>query len=538
MAEFKLGRIRFIWKNNWATGVTYVKDDIVRNGGKTYVCILGHTADTSFYTDLNNIPTRWNQVSDGSEWKGDWATSQYYKVSDLVKFGGRLYLCNTGHTSNASATSGTSPETTAGLEADQAKWDLYATSFDWKGNWATTTRYKTNDVVRYGAISYVCNTGHTSSATANSDSDGLEQDLSKWDTYAKGFDWIGNWATSTRYKRNDVVLYGGTSYVCNTGHQSASTAANGLELDQSLWDYFHKGIEFKGTWSGTTVRYKTNDIVKYGADLWICTLNHTSSTTFSDATNWSLFVGGLEYENSWDSAGIYQPGDIVSYGGYAYVAVTNNTNKIPTSNLSDWDLFTTGFNFLGDWADATAYRVGDVLRLNGYTYVALLDHTSNVLTNIPPNLTNWSRLNSGVKWAATSQTFTGIAGINISSAGTGATFDITNSNTTYTVAPNLAGTGYVTGETIKILGSDVGGISPANDIVLTIVASGGLISSVSSSVGYSVSWKSGVSYVLGDAVAFGVNSYICILADFKPCPQYCPLKVYFSSLYTLYSHLR
>jgi len=512
MAEFKLGRIRFIWKNNWATGVTYVKDDIVRNGGKTYVCILGHTADTSFYTDLNNIPTRWNQVSDGSEWKGDWATSQYYKVSDLVKFGGRLYLCNTGHTSNASATSGTSPETTAGLEADQAKWDLYATSFDWKGNWSTATRYKTNDVVRYGAISYVCNTGHTSSATANSDSDGLEQDLSKWDTYAKGFDWIGNWATSTRYKRNDVVLYGGTSYVCNTGHQSASTATNGLELDQSLWDYFHKGIEFKGTWSGTTVRYKTNDIVKYGADLWICTLNHTSSTTFSDATNWSLFVGGLEYENSWDSAGIYQPGDIVSYGGYAYVATTNNTNKIPTSNLSDWDLFTTGFNFHGDWVGAHDYRVGDVLRLNGYTYVALLDHTSDVLTNIPPNLTYWSRLNSGVKWAATSQVFTGIAGINISSAGTGATFDITNSNTTYTVAPNLAGTGYVTGETIKILGSDVGGISPANDIVLTIVASGGLISSVSSSVGYSVSWKSGISYVLGDAVAFGVNSYICILA--------------------------
>ena len=30
MAEYKLGRIRFIWKNNWATGTTYVKDDIVR----------------------------------------------------------------------------------------------------------------------------------------------------------------------------------------------------------------------------------------------------------------------------------------------------------------------------------------------------------------------------------------------------------------------------------------------------------------------------------------------------------------------------
>ena len=28
MAEFKLGRIRFIWKGDWVTGTTYYKDDI------------------------------------------------------------------------------------------------------------------------------------------------------------------------------------------------------------------------------------------------------------------------------------------------------------------------------------------------------------------------------------------------------------------------------------------------------------------------------------------------------------------------------
>ena len=30
MAEFKLGRIRFIWKGDWITATTYYKDDIVR----------------------------------------------------------------------------------------------------------------------------------------------------------------------------------------------------------------------------------------------------------------------------------------------------------------------------------------------------------------------------------------------------------------------------------------------------------------------------------------------------------------------------
>ena len=274
MAEFKLGRIRFIWKNNWATSTSYLKDDIGRYGGKTYVCVIGHTAAADFYTDLNHVPTRWNQVSDGTAWKGDWTTSTYYKVNDIVKYGGRLYLCNLGHTSNASADSSTSPDITAGLEADQAKWDVYATSFDWKGDWATGTRYKVDDVVKYGGISYVCNTGHHSAATANTDSDGLEQDLSKWDVYAKGFDWIGAWAPATRYKKNDVVLYGGTTYVCNTGHASAATITLGLEADQGLWDYFHKGITFLGDWSASSVRYKVNDIVKFGSDLWICITAH------------------------------------------------------------------------------------------------------------------------------------------------------------------------------------------------------------------------------------------------------------------------
>ena len=35
MAEFKLGRIRFIWKDNWAATTAYLKDDVIRYGGRT-----------------------------------------------------------------------------------------------------------------------------------------------------------------------------------------------------------------------------------------------------------------------------------------------------------------------------------------------------------------------------------------------------------------------------------------------------------------------------------------------------------------------
>ena len=92
--------------------------------------------------------------------------------------------------------------------------------------------------------------------------------------YAEGFDWKTDWSIVTRYKVNDLVKYGGYTYVCNLYHTSAATTALGLEADQAKWDIFNPGLEYKGAWSGSFVRYKINDIVKQGAGLWICTTQH------------------------------------------------------------------------------------------------------------------------------------------------------------------------------------------------------------------------------------------------------------------------
>jgi hypothetical protein len=380
MAEFKLGRIRFVWKGDWTTTTVYYKDDIVRNGGNTYVCIAGHTAPSLFTT---NQSTYWNKISDGIEWKSDWQTNTYYKVNDIVKYGGYLYIANEAHTSAVTESDG--------LELDQLKWDLFCEGFDYKEDWATSTRYKVNDIVKYNGTVYVCVDDHTSASTI---ADGLELDLSKWNIFSEGFYWTNTWSTSVRYRKNDIVRYGGQLYVCNTGHTSAATAALGLEANQSDWDYLHKGIEYKGDWSAVT-RYKINDVVKYGGGVWICTTYHTSQTYFTeDEAKWDQFVEGLEFEDSWNSATRYQPGDFVTYGGYSYVAITNNLNSTPVDNPSDWDLFTTGFRFIGDWSSVTSYLVGDVIRLGGYTYLCIDDHNNQR----PPNLTYWQRLNSGIKW--------------------------------------------------------------------------------------------------------------------------------------------
>jgi hypothetical protein len=347
--------------------------------------VKGHTSSADFYTDSSH----WNLFSDGTKWQSDWSTATFYKINDIVRYGGIIYICNTGHTAQAT------------LEADQSKWDQFATSIDWKDNWVAATVYKANDLVKYGGNIYLCNTGHTAAAT---NALGLEADTLKWDLFSEGQDWKQNWAISTRYKVNDIIKYGGTLYVCNTGHTSNATAANGLEADQSKWDYLNKGFDYLGEWTNVT-RYKVNDIVLYGATLYICTTHHTSvatnpdsqlGTLQADIANWEKFVPGLEFENTWQPDERYQPGDFVTYGGNQYVANDNVFAENPASS-SKWDLVTSGFNLRGDWGDDSTnqdYRIGDVVRLGGYTYLCIADHQAQR----PPNATYWALLNQGIEW--------------------------------------------------------------------------------------------------------------------------------------------
>jgi hypothetical protein len=338
MAEFKLGRIRFVWKDQWTTGTTYYKDDVVRYGGRTYICTIGHTASVNFYTDVDVSPTRWNQLTEGQDWKGEWSTSEFYKEQDLVKYGGILYICNDSHTS------------------------------------AATTSL------------------------------GLEEDQSKWDVFLEGFDWKDDWSINIRYKKNDLVKYGGYTYVCNTAHTSAATTTLGLPADQAKWDDFNQGFEYKGAWSGSSVVYKINDVVKYGASLWVATAQHTSTATFAnDQSNWSQLVEGLEFEDDWNVSVVYQPGDVVRYGGNQYVSKTNHVGAVPSTSTANWDLFSRGFNFTSDWDSSTSYKVGDIVRLNGYTYLCIDDNTNQE----PPQALLWTRLNSGIFWRGEWQNSTG-----------------------------------------------------------------------------------------------------------------------------------
>jgi hypothetical protein len=86
MADFKLGRIKFKWRGDWATSTAYVVDDIVKYGGNSYVVTENHTSQSTsaaFYSDI----AKYSLHTEGLYFKGDWAgtthnnSSTYFNIN-------------------------------------------------------------------------------------------------------------------------------------------------------------------------------------------------------------------------------------------------------------------------------------------------------------------------------------------------------------------------------------------------------------------------------------------------------------------------
>ena len=63
MADFILGRLKFHFKGDWVTGTAYIKDDVVRYGGNSFVAMANHTGSATFEADLSS--NKWKKMSAG-----------------------------------------------------------------------------------------------------------------------------------------------------------------------------------------------------------------------------------------------------------------------------------------------------------------------------------------------------------------------------------------------------------------------------------------------------------------------------------------
>jgi len=333
MSEFKISRLRFSWAGPWRDQTFFNKDEIVQFNGKAYVCLIPHTSN-NFYSDLG---------------------------------------------------------------AAEPKWELMMTGQTWKGPWEPLTQYALDNIVIFGGIVYKCNEQHLSGAV-------LDLDIDKWDVYAESKTWASEWTSSTTYGVGSIVNYGGSVYECIVSHVSAATDLEGLEADytdvedstEKYWKLLQYGVSWRGVYAtdsedSSQLRYKLNDIVKYGPSLYRCIWGHAPSAEFVDFADstelyetfiseyWEEWLPGLDFDGVFDANAIYQPGDVVQYGGYLFQSkVINNIGNTPSTNYGDdstdaWELITEAYEIAGTWDSATEFKVGNVVRYGGDLYVALVD---------------------------------------------------------------------------------------------------------------------------------------------------------------------
>ena len=62
ITSINLGKIKFNWRGIWGTGTGYVKDDVVRHSGSSYVCVTGHTSQSTFIADAS----KWDLMAEGT----------------------------------------------------------------------------------------------------------------------------------------------------------------------------------------------------------------------------------------------------------------------------------------------------------------------------------------------------------------------------------------------------------------------------------------------------------------------------------------
>ena len=315
MAEFKLGRIKFVWKGAWQATTNYYKDDVVSYGGNSYICIVSHTSSSTLTANQAN----WQVLAGGTDWKGQYAPATFYKVGDIVDSGANLYICRIAYTSGAS------------LEDNIANWDLYVASVNFRGAWTTATIYTVNDLVKYGANVYITNTKHTSTATF---------DIVKFNQFVEGLSFEDSWNSGQFYAIGDIVTYGGYVYICTDEHTNQTPSAV-----STYWDVFTTGFNVIGTWN-TSTTYKTGDVVQYGGYSYVSKVDSTNQTPYIGTSGvnsgyWNLVVKGLNPTGSWTTSTIYAPGDIVEKDNNSYIAKGVSLNQMPP-NFTYWSVLSQG----------------------------------------------------------------------------------------------------------------------------------------------------------------------------------------------------
>lgn len=396
MAEFKIGNLRYTWKGYWSTGTFFNRDAVVAYNGKTYVCLVPHTSG-DFYADAEFVDPQlgatpyWLLMLDGTIWENEWTPSTPYTLDNLVSYGGSVYKCIVNHTS--------------GLTIDLSNWEVYiAVNSTWSGDYSSNTFYKVGEVVKYNGIVYKCIIQHTSSPATIIDN-------TKWQIVNVGIEYKGEWAVSTAYRLNDVVKFNANLWIATVDHVAI------IPFTESTWDLWIPGLEFQSVWNsadayqiGDVVTYGGYSYVNN------ITNNIDLRPTDSTSGEWSLLTTGYQYAAYWEDFHFYEIGSVVWHGGNSFVAIADNTDQDPAfTNITKTYVAAGSSGTTIALNNTTGLAVGMIVSGVGFNkgqFITSVD-TTTIIVSQPPyssivdgavlsfsslNAENWELISTGIRW--------------------------------------------------------------------------------------------------------------------------------------------
>jgi len=407
MADFRLGRLKFNWRGDWASSTAYVIDDIVKFGANTYVCTSNHTSTADETTWYSTDASNWSVHVEGIRNVGTYDQGTFYKVNDVLKYGNTQYRVTAGI------------GTTESLEFAASQYTPTQASYDPVTGVLTLVvnghGLTSGDKIKIAekSITFTCNedshqTDHAyprntdpindkwlgiTNVTSNSfdvqvldtaPSTNVTQHLFKSaisgcitrqqgtfnvERYVSGFNGEGTWKAGIIYEVGDVVTYAGNSYVAITTSTQGVIPPTELETE---WNFLSEGIDSVGISTFEDGRtYYRGELALTGGNVYrhnaTSSLNvHPTkglttgigSTTVGIAqTAWVLFNVGLRYDGAYSPSKEYFVNDVVEYSSSSYVGIgtTSFTGITPGTNASIWSALS-----LGD-SNALLSQKGDVL---------------------------------------------------------------------------------------------------------------------------------------------------------------------------------
>lgn len=346
-----LGRIRLQFLGEYASTTTYKVNDVVRFGGNLYV----YKNATNTSGTLPTTTTHWSLMLRGFNFRGQWSEESDYIVGDIVNYGGLLFNA-IGHSQ------GVEPDD------DPALWEKFLEGFSFEGDWNSATEYQEGDIVKLGGRVYIAKIDSTGIKPGNTGS------AEEWEVFVDGARQFASWVSTDEYYINDVVTIGGVEYKATANAAAGTDPAAGGQGNP--WSVLRNGLKFVGNWTTDTVLEK-NVLVRYGSSTYIVNQRHTSGQFDADyaSEKLSAFGEGLAWKGVWSSGTQYKVNDLVQDGITTYVATASHTGGGTFAGDSAyWDVFALGADYLPAQAsnadkilttDGTDPQWTNLLKVNG-----------------------------------------------------------------------------------------------------------------------------------------------------------------------------